>query len=103
MLATAGLPACPAHGAPAEGETPRRPEPATSAPGSDWFLSRSRRETARSSAKSRGAAIATCELCLCRRHGLADQDKELGTLRAQILDRSRQEAVAPQRAGDRAR
>ena len=29
--------------------------------------------------------------------------KELGTLRAQILDRSRQEAVAPQRAGDRAR
>jgi len=28
--------------------------------------------------------------------------KKLGTLRAQILDRSRQEAVAPQRAGDRA-
>ena len=35
--------------------------------------------------------------------GCAGQDKELGTLRAQILDRSRQEAVAPQRAGDRAR
>ena len=35
--------------------------------------------------------------------GRAGQDKELGTLRAQILDRSRQEAVAPQRAGDRAR
>jgi hypothetical protein len=27
--------------------------------------------------------------------GCAGQDKELGTLRAQILDRSRQEAVAP--------
>ena len=35
--------------------------------------------------------------------GCAGQDKGLGTLRAQILDRSRQEAVAPQRAGDRAR
>src|SRR6266480_2390025 len=35
--------------------------------------------------------------------GCAGQDKELGTLRAQILGRSRQEAVAPQRAGDRAR
>ena len=35
--------------------------------------------------------------------GCAGQDKELGTLRAQILDRSRQEAVAPQRARDRAR
>ncbi|SIO65418.1 Transposase [Bradyrhizobium erythrophlei] len=35
--------------------------------------------------------------------GCAGQDKELGTLRAQILDRSRQEAIAPQRAGDRAR
>ena len=35
--------------------------------------------------------------------GRAGQDKELGTLRSQILDRSRQEAVAPQRAGDRAR
>src|SRR5712672_3471210 len=35
--------------------------------------------------------------------GCAGQDKELGTLWAQILDRSRQEAVAPQRAGDRAR
>jgi hypothetical protein len=34
--------------------------------------------------------------------GCAGQDKELGTLRAQILDRSRQEAVVPQRAGDRA-
>src|SRR5262249_55971165 len=32
--------------------------------------------------------------------GRAGQDKELGTLRAQILDRSRQEAVAPQRARD---
>ncbi len=35
--------------------------------------------------------------------GCAGQDKEPGTLRAQILDRSRKEAVAPQRAGDRAR
>jgi transposase len=35
--------------------------------------------------------------------GCAGQDKELGTLRAQILDRSCQEAVAPQRARDRAR
>ena len=35
--------------------------------------------------------------------GCAGQNKELGTLRAQILDRSRQEAVAPQRARDRAR
>src|SRR6516164_9099376 len=35
--------------------------------------------------------------------GCAGQDQELGTVRAQILDRSRQEAVAPQRAGDRAR
>jgi hypothetical protein len=43
---------------------------ATSAPGSDWCPSRSRRETARFSAKSRGAAIATCAFCLCRRHGL---------------------------------
>jgi hypothetical protein len=34
--------------------------------------------------------------------GCVGQDKELGTLRAQIPDRSRQEAVAPQRAGDRA-
>src|SRR6202043_3543282 len=32
--------------------------------------SRSRRETARSSAKSRGVAIATCAFYLCRRHGL---------------------------------
>ena len=38
------------------------PKAATSAPGSDWCPSRSRRETARSSAKSRGAAIATCVL-----------------------------------------
>src|SRR5258705_363666 len=35
--------------------------------------------------------------------GCAGQDKGLGTYRAQILDRSRQEAVAPQRVGDRAR
>src|ERR1700688_2737885 len=35
--------------------------------------------------------------------GCAGQDKGLGTLWAQILDRSRQEAVAPQRAGDCAR
>lgn len=35
--------------------------------------------------------------------GCAGQDKELGTLRAQVLDRSRQKAVAPQRARDRAR
>ena len=34
--------------------------------------------------------------------GRAGQDKELGTLQAQILDRSRQEAVAPQRARNRA-
>src|SRR6202453_4853507 len=32
--------------------------------------SRSRRETARSSAKSRDVAIATCAFCSCRRHGL---------------------------------
>jgi len=35
--------------------------------------------------------------------GRADQAEELGALRAQGLDRSRQEADAPQRAGDRAR
>ena len=35
--------------------------------------------------------------------GCAGRNKELGTLRAQILDRKGQEAVAPQRAGDRAR
>src|SRR5204862_6884726 len=35
--------------------------------------------------------------------GCGGQEQELGTLRTQILDRSRQEAVAPQRAGDRAR
>ena len=35
--------------------------------------------------------------------GGAGQDRRLGTLRAEILDRSRQEAVAPQRAGDRPR
>ena len=35
--------------------------------------------------------------------GRAGQDKGLGTLRAQILDRGGQEAVAPQRAGDRDR
>ena len=46
------------------------PKAATSAPGSDWCPSRSRRETARSSAKSRGAAIATCAFCSCRRPGL---------------------------------
>ena len=34
--------------------------------------------------------------------GRADQTEKLGTLRAQALDRSRQEAIAPQRAGDRA-
>lgn len=33
--------------------------------------------------------------------GCAGQDKELGTLRAQILDRSRQKAVAQQRARNR--
>ena len=46
------------------------PKAATSAPGSDWCPSRSRRETVRSSAKSPGAAIATCAFCSCRRHGL---------------------------------
>src|SRR6266404_5543057 len=35
--------------------------------------------------------------------GCADQAEELGALRAQALDRSRQETVAPQRAGDRSR
>jgi Transposase IS116/IS110/IS902 family len=35
--------------------------------------------------------------------GRAGQAEELGTLRAQTWDRSRQEAFAPQRAGDRAR
>jgi hypothetical protein len=35
--------------------------------------------------------------------GRIDQTAELGALRAQALDRSRQEAAAPQRAGDRAR
>jgi transposase len=35
--------------------------------------------------------------------GGAGQDQELGTLRTQILDRSRQEAIAPQRASDRTR
>jgi transposase len=34
--------------------------------------------------------------------GCVDQAEELGTLRAQALDRSRQEAAAPQRARDRA-
>ena len=35
--------------------------------------------------------------------GCSDPAEELGALRAQALDRSRQEAAAPQRAGDRAR
>ena len=35
--------------------------------------------------------------------GCADQAEELGAPRAQTLDRGRQEAAAPQRAGDRAR
>jgi hypothetical protein len=55
------------HGRGAEAYSPKA---ATSTPGSDWCPSRSRRETARSSAKSRGAAIATCAFCSCRRHGL---------------------------------
>ena len=45
------------------------PKAATSAPGLDWCPTDSE-ETARSSAKYRGAAIATCAFCLCRRHGL---------------------------------
>ena len=43
-------------------------------------------ETARSSAKSPGAAIATCAFCSCSGMGRARQDKELGTLRSQILE-----------------
>src|SRR5216117_4106225 len=42
---------------------------ATSAPGLDWCPSRYRLETARSSARYRGAAIATCASCSCRRPG----------------------------------
>jgi transposase len=40
---------------------------------------------------------------LCRRHGLCWSGQSTWNVMAQILDRSRQEAVAPQRAGDRAR
>ena len=70
------------------------PKAATSAPGPDWCPNRSRRETARSSAKSRGAAIALPARSVCAGGmGCAGQGKELGTLRAQILDRSRQEAL----------
>ena len=35
----------------------------------DWCPSRSRPETAPSSARYRSAAIATCASCSCRRHG----------------------------------
>ena len=76
---------------------------ATSAPGSDWCPSRSRRETARSSANLEARQSLPARSVRAGGMGCAGQDKELGTLRAQILDRSRQEAVAPQRAGDRAR
>src|SRR3954452_8485339 len=47
-------------------------------------------------------SLPACSVCTSGM-GCAGQDKELGTLRAQILDRSRQEAVAPQRARDRPR
>jgi len=48
---------------------------------------KSRRETARSSAKSRGAAIATCAFCSCRRHDVQLElgrplDREVGGLGA---------------------
>src|ERR1700720_762740 len=56
------------------------PKAATSAPGSDWCPSRSRRETARSSAKSRGAATATCAFCSCRRHGLCWSGSRTGNV-----------------------
>lgn len=49
-------------------------------PGSDWCLSRSRREIARFSAKSRGAAIATCAFCPCRRHGLCWSGSRTGNV-----------------------
>ena len=42
---------------------------ATSAPGSDWCRSRCRRETARSSARYRDAAIGICAFCSCRPRG----------------------------------
>jgi transposase len=42
---------------------------ATSAPGSDWCRNKSRPETARSSAKYRSVAIATCAYCSCRLPG----------------------------------
>ena len=47
-------------------------------------------------------SLPACSVC-AGGTGCAGQDQALGTLWAQILDRSRQEAVAPQRAGDRAR
>ena len=76
---------------------------ATSAPGLDWCRSRSRPATARSSARYQGAAIATSRAVRASRVGRAGQGQVLGALWPQILDRSRQETIAPQRAGDCAR
>ena len=60
--------------------------------------------TARSWARYRGGAIATCGPCSSRRPGSCWWiSQDLGPLRAQSLDRRRQEAIAPQCAGDRAR
>jgi len=52
---------------------------ATSAPGSDWCPSKSRPETARSWAQYRGAAIAICGLCSCRRLGSCWSGSRTGT------------------------
>jgi hypothetical protein len=75
---------------------------ATSAPGFDWCRSRYRPATARSSAVYQGAAISTCARCSCKPLG-AGQGQVLGALWPRLLDQSRQEAIAPQRARDCAR
>lgn len=45
------------------------PKATTSAPGSDWCRSRSRRATAQSSERYQGAAIATYAFCWCKPRG----------------------------------
>src|SRR5215813_2145968 len=52
---------------------------AISAPGSDWCLSKSRPETARSWERYRGAAIAICGLWSCKRLGSCWSGSRTGT------------------------
>ena len=79
---------------------------ATSPHGLGWYRDKSRPETAQSSAKYRNAAIAICASCSSRRHGSCwsrSKPTQMGALRAQAVDRGRQEATAPQRPRHRAR